>query len=96
MSQTEILESFEQLSMQQQLEVIEAALQIFHRNFQRTSVRRLSNGSETHLAVAAGVLGEEYTLDENEASMIADWLNASASSLQEVWDNEEDAVYDNL
>jgi len=33
---------------------------------------------------------------ETEAAHINDWLNASTSSLTEVWDNEEDAVYDNL
>ena len=31
---------------------------------------------------------------ETEASMVADWLRASTSSLLQVWDNEEDAVYD--
>ena len=33
---------------------------------------------------------------ETEASSVAEWLGASASSLREVWDNEEDAVYDQL
>lgn len=33
---------------------------------------------------------------ETEASLMADWLEASASSLREVWDNEEDAAYDRL
>jgi len=33
---------------------------------------------------------------ETETAHIKDWLNASASSLTEIWDNEEDAVYDNL
>jgi len=26
--------------------------------------------------------------------MITEWLGASLSSLREVWDNEEDAIYD--
>ncbi len=30
---------------------------------------------------------------ETEASLISDWLAASARSLKEVWDNEEDAIY---
>ena len=33
---------------------------------------------------------------ESEASLVSDWLAASARSLKEVWDNEEDAIYDNL
>lgn len=31
-----------------------------------------------------------------EASLVADWLAASTPSLREVWDNEEDAAYDQL
>ncbi len=31
---------------------------------------------------------------ESETALVHDWLNASLSSLMEVWDNEEDAVYD--
>jgi excisionase family DNA binding protein len=34
--------------------------------------------------------------EETEAAMVADWLNASLPSLREVWDNEEDAIYDQL
>lgn len=33
---------------------------------------------------------------ESEAGMISDWLAASTKSLTEVWDNDEDAVYDRL
>ncbi len=33
---------------------------------------------------------------ETEASLVAAWLAISARSLKEVWDNEEDAVYDQL
>ena len=33
---------------------------------------------------------------ETEAVLVSDWLGASRSSLREVWDNEEDAVYDQL
>ena len=31
-----------------------------------------------------------------EAGEITDWLSASRSALQEVWDNDEDAAYDRL
>ncbi len=34
--------------------------------------------------------------DETETSLVADWLGASMSALREVWDNEEDAIYDQL
>jgi excisionase family DNA binding protein len=33
---------------------------------------------------------------ETEATLVSDWLQASSRSLAEVWDNEEDAAYDNL
>ena len=33
---------------------------------------------------------------ETEAEMVADWLAVSASTLQVLWDNEGDAIYDNL
>ncbi len=35
-----------------------------------------------------------YTVEETEAAAVADWLQASRRSLAEVWDNAEDAVYD--
>jgi excisionase family DNA binding protein len=34
--------------------------------------------------------------EESEASLVANWLAASIPSLAEVWDNEEDVVYDQL
>jgi hypothetical protein len=34
--------------------------------------------------------------EAGEAAAIADWLQASKGSLAEVWDNAEDAVYDQL
>lgn len=34
--------------------------------------------------------------DAGEAEHVAEWLNASKRSLQDVWDNDEDAVYNNL
>jgi hypothetical protein len=33
---------------------------------------------------------------EGEASLVSDWLAASSRTLKEVWDNEEDSVYDKL
>jgi excisionase family DNA binding protein len=33
---------------------------------------------------------------ETEASLVSDWLAVSSRSLKEVWDNEEDAIYDQL
>lgn len=41
------------------------------------------------LALAAGP-------EQSEAALVSQWLAASSRSLQEVWDNEEDAIYDNL
>lgn len=34
--------------------------------------------------------------EETEISLVGDWLAASMPSLMEVWDNEEDAIYDHL
>ncbi len=33
---------------------------------------------------------------ETEAAFVAEWLAASMPSLREVWDNEQDAIYDQL
>lgn len=33
---------------------------------------------------------------DTEETLLSDWLTASTASLSEVWDNEEDAVYDRL
>lgn len=33
---------------------------------------------------------------ETEATFVSDWMAASSRSLKEVWDNEEDAIYDQL
>lgn len=32
----------------------------------------------------------------SEAEQVADWLTASRRSLREIWDNDEDSVYDHL
>lgn len=38
-----------------------------------------------------------YSLEDGvPATLTADWLAASMPALQEVWDNEEDVVYDHL
>ncbi|MCY2991924.1 MAG: hypothetical protein NTY19_29205 [Planctomycetota bacterium] len=37
--------------------------------------------------------GQEHP---SEAELISDWLAVSGRSLQEVWDKDEDAVYDQL
>jgi len=33
---------------------------------------------------------------DTEVSLITEWLSASGPSLREVWDNEEDVIYDQL
>ncbi|MCW5933227.1 MAG: helix-turn-helix domain-containing protein [Fimbriimonadia bacterium] len=33
---------------------------------------------------------------DTEESLVSEWLSASSSALQTVWDNDEDAVYDHL
>lgn len=46
--------------------------------------------------LGASLLGLPSGLEQTEAALVAQWLAASSRSLQEVWDNEEDAVYDDL
>jgi len=46
--------------------------------------------------VLGAVLLDLSDRGETEAALVSDWLQASSRSLAEVWDNEEDAVYDNL
>ena len=46
--------------------------------------------------LGAALLDLSTTDQESEAALAADWLAASVPSLREVWDNEEDAVYDHL
>ena len=33
-------------------------------------------------------------LEDTETGLVADWLEASKRSLAEIWDNDQDAVYD--
>jgi excisionase family DNA binding protein len=34
--------------------------------------------------------------EDSEISHVSEWLTVSARSLKEVWDNEDDAIYDQL
>ncbi len=55
-------------------------------------ILEIQGGGGRRLAVRGTSISEEDT----EASLVADWLAASIPVLREVWDNEEDAVYDQL
>jgi excisionase family DNA binding protein len=46
--------------------------------------------------LGAALLNLSAREGETEASLVADWLTASAASLGEVWGSEEDAAYDQL
>ena len=46
--------------------------------------------------LGAALLDLSASEQETEASHVADWLTVSSRSLKEVWDNEEDAIYDQL
>jgi excisionase family DNA binding protein len=46
--------------------------------------------------LGAALLDLSVTAPETEETLVSDWLAASTASLTEVWDNEEDAVYDKL
>ena len=46
--------------------------------------------------LGAALLDLSAPPQDTEAALIEDWLAASNKSLREVWDNEEDAVYDRL
>jgi excisionase family DNA binding protein len=46
--------------------------------------------------LGAALLDLSGPAGEDEAALVAEWLEASKPSLAEVWDNEEDAVYDQL
>jgi len=35
-------------------------------------------------------------VDEAERAVFADWKGASSRTLQELWDNDKDAIYDTL
>jgi len=46
--------------------------------------------------LGAALLDLSAREEESEAALVADWFKASTASLAAVWNNEEDAVYDNL
>ena len=46
--------------------------------------------------LGASLLNLGYSQDESEEELIRDGLALSERTLREVWDNEEDAVYDHL
>jgi excisionase family DNA binding protein len=46
--------------------------------------------------LGAALLDLSSQEERAEAAQVEDWLAASAAALREVWDNEEDAVYDGL
>ncbi len=46
--------------------------------------------------LGAALLDLSSQEDRTEATQVKDWLAASAATLREVWDNEDDAVYDGL
>ena len=46
--------------------------------------------------LGAALLDLSAAEQETEAALVADWLTVSARSMKEIWDNEEDAIYDNL
>ena len=96
MTQTEILEEFRQLSFKQQMEVVEAAIRILHKNFQQIDLyKTLANDKDRALKIGNPMLLDEQA-EDTEVSLISDWFAASLPSLQEVWDNEADAIYDEL
>ncbi|GEM_PF-2043198 len=96
MTQTEILEEFRRLSFRQQMEVVEAAIRILHKNFQQLDLYKALANDKDRLSKTAHPMLLNERDEETEASLMSDWLAASSSSLQEVWDNEADAIYDDL
>ncbi len=46
--------------------------------------------------LGAALLNLSAHQQDPESSLAADWFAASRPSLEEIWDNEEDAIYDNL
>ena len=46
--------------------------------------------------LGAALLDLSALEQENDATLVRDWKGASLPALMEVWDNEEDAVYDDL
>ncbi len=50
-----------------------------------------------HWRILGAALLDLSAMEEGaEAALVHDWMGASLPTLMEVWDNEEDAVYDDL
>lgn len=70
----------------------------------RSAVLRLLRSREAHgvkigrqwRVLGAALLNMAAAEDDSERIQVGEWLTASTPSLREVWDNEEDAVYDRL
>jgi len=85
---------------------------IFYTVEESAQLLRVSQGAMLSLLESARVRGVKIGQDwrvlgaalldlnaqeqETEASLVSEWLTVSARSLKGVWDNEEDAVYDQL
>lgn len=65
MTQAEILNEFKQLSIKQQLEVIEAAIHIFQENFDAIAPLNLLTAQKADLSTAAGALLVDYVEDKS-------------------------------
>jgi hypothetical protein len=64
MTQAEILNEFKQLSIKQQLEVIEAAIRIFQENFDAIAPLNALTDQQADLSTAAGALLVDYVEDK--------------------------------
>lgn len=70
----------------------------------RSAVLRLLRSREAHgvkigrqwRVLGSALLDMSAQDSDSERKQLEDWLTASIPSLKELWDNEEDAVYDNL
>ena len=70
----------------------------------RAAVLRLLQSGRAHgvkigrewRILGAALLDMSAREEEPEGSLVRDWLAASTASLTEVWDNAEDAAYDQL
>jgi excisionase family DNA binding protein len=70
---------------------------------QRSVLQLLKSGRTNGIKIGrqwrilgAALLDLSYHQKETEAELVADWFAASTPSLEEIWDNEEDAIYDDL
>jgi excisionase family DNA binding protein len=46
--------------------------------------------------LGGALLNLTFQEKDNDYSLIKDWMLASNKTLKELWDNEEDSIYDNL